>query len=100
MNKASIAAAVLAAAAGAASAQTASPSTHRRRRLRARKRRAAGSVSKLTSGAASASRIGFRGVEDLGGGMSALFTLETGYRIDTGEVDAAGTIFNRQPLLA
>jgi predicted porin len=52
--------------------------------------------TKLTSGAASASRIGFRGTEDLGGGLSAFFTLETGVKIDTGEVDAAGTIFNRQ----
>jgi len=52
--------------------------------------------TKVTSGAASASRIGFRGTEDLGGGLSAFFTLETGVKIDTGEVDAAGTIFNRQ----
>jgi predicted porin len=52
--------------------------------------------TKITSGAASASRIGFRGTEDLGGGLSAFFTLETGVKIDTGEVDAAGTIFNRQ----
>jgi predicted porin len=28
-----------------------------------------------------------------------LFTLESGYRIDTGDVDAAGTIFNRQALV-
>ena len=56
----------------------------------------AGNVTKVTSGAASASRIGFRGTEDLGNGLSAIFTLETGTRIDTGEVDAAGTIFNRQ----
>jgi hypothetical protein len=52
--------------------------------------------TKITSGAASASRIGFRGTEDLGNGLSAFFTLETGTKIDTGEVDAAGTIFNRQ----
>jgi predicted porin len=52
--------------------------------------------TKITSGAGSASRIGFRGLEDLGGGLSAFFTLETGVKIDTGEVDAAGTIFNRQ----
>jgi predicted porin len=52
--------------------------------------------TKITSGAGSASRIGFRGTEDLGGGLSAFFTLETGVKIDTGEVDAAGTIFNRQ----
>jgi len=56
----------------------------------------AGHVTKITSGAASASRIGFRGTEELGDGLAAFFTLETGARIDTGEVDAAGTIFNRQ----
>jgi predicted porin len=52
--------------------------------------------TKITSGAASASRIGFRGTEDLGGGLSAVFTLETGAKIDTGELDASNTIFNRQ----
>lgn len=56
----------------------------------------AGHVTKVTSGAGSASRIGFRGTEELGDGLAAFFTLETGARIDTGEVDAAGTIFNRQ----
>ncbi|WP_020655796.1 porin [Massilia niastensis] len=56
----------------------------------------AGSVNKITSGVGSASRIGFRGTEDLGGGTSVYFTLENGNRLDTGEVDAAGTIFNRQ----
>jgi predicted porin len=54
------------------------------------------SMTKLTSGAASASRIGFRGTEDLGDGMQAFFTLETGAKIDTGELDATNTIFNRQ----
>jgi predicted porin len=53
-------------------------------------------VNKITSGAASASRIGFRGTETLGDGLSAFFTLEAGAKIDTGEIDAAGTIFNRQ----
>ncbi|QNA89435.1 porin [Massilia sp. Dwa41.01b] len=57
---------------------------------------ATGSTSRITSGAASASRIGFRGSEQLGDGLSAFFTLETGTKIDTGAVDAAGTIFNRQ----
>jgi predicted porin len=55
-----------------------------------------GHQTKITSGAAAASRIGFRGSEELGGGMSAFFTLETGTKIDTGELDAANTIFNRQ----
>lgn len=53
-------------------------------------------ATKVSSGVASVSRIGFRGTEDLGGGMSALFVLETGFKTDTGEVDTAGTIFNRQ----
>ena len=44
----------------------------------------AGPVSKITSGVSAGSRLGFRGVEDLGGGMSALFTLETGILMDTG----------------
>jgi predicted porin len=52
--------------------------------------------TKITSGAASASRIGFRGTEDLGGGLSAYFNLETGAKIDTGELDANNTVFNRQ----
>jgi predicted porin len=56
----------------------------------------AGNLTRITSGAASASRIGFKGTEDLGGGLSAYFTLETGTKIDTGELDAANTIFNRQ----
>lgn len=56
----------------------------------------AGSVSKISSGVGSTSRIGFRGSENLGGGTSVFFTLENGHRMDTGEVDSAGTIFNRQ----
>lgn len=54
------------------------------------------SNNKVTSGAASASRLGFKGSEDLGGGMAAIFTLESGVRIDTGELDASNTLFNRQ----
>lgn len=58
-----------------------------------------GTINKIASGAASASRLGFRGEETLGGGLSAFFNLETGARIDTGEVDATGTIFNRVALV-
>lgn len=57
---------------------------------------AKGSVTKVGSGVAAASRLGFRGTEDLGGGLSANFVLESGPKIDTGELDVAGTIFNRQ----
>ncbi|MFL6676402.1 MAG: porin [Massilia sp.] len=96
MNKTIIAAAILAIGTSAASAQNVSIYGIADAAFVRESGGSAGTANKLTSGAASASRIGFRGTEDLGGGMSALFTLETGYRIDTGEVDAAGTIFNRQ----
>ena len=46
------------------------------------------------SGIASASRFGFRGNEDLGNGLSALFTIEGAVKVDTG-VGGAG-IFDRQ----
>ncbi|RZT04037.1 Outer membrane protein (porin) [Duganella sp. CF402] len=55
-----------------------------------------GNVSQVNSGAASASRIGFKGTEDLGGGLSAIFKLETGAKIDKGTLDADNTIFNRE----
>jgi predicted porin len=38
---------------------------------------AAGSVTKVTSGMSNGSRLGFKGTEDLGNGMSALFVLES-----------------------
>lgn len=56
-----------------------------------------GNVTKVSSGVANASRIGFRGTEDLGGGLSAIFTLETGYKTDDGQLDnSSNTLFNRQ----
>ncbi|GAA4015156.1 porin [Actimicrobium antarcticum] len=57
---------------------------------------AAGSVSKLTSGVASGSRLGFRGTEDLGSGLAANFLLETGIAIDTGGFNQGNTAFGRQ----
>ncbi|MBC7454189.1 MAG: porin [Massilia sp.] len=53
-----------------------------------------GNLTKVGSGISSASRFGFRGTEDLGNGLSALFTLEGGVKIDTG-IGGAG-IFDRQ----
>ena len=58
-----------------------------------------GSLTKMSGGAASTSRIGFRGSEDLGAGLSAFFALETGLKLDTGAADSAGSIFNRQALV-
>jgi predicted porin len=56
----------------------------------------AGTVTKVTSGIGSQSRLGFKGTEDLGNGLSAIFQLETGVKIDDGALDSANTIFNRQ----
>lgn len=44
----------------------------------------AGSVTKLTGGAASGSRLGFRAKEDLGDGLFATFVLEGGFSTDNG----------------
>ena len=60
---------------------------------------AAGSVTKLTSGIGGQSRLGFKGTEDLGGGLAAVFQLETGFRADDGSLDSANTIFNRQAFI-
>ncbi|MTV37191.1 porin [Duganella radicis] len=42
------------------------------------------------------SRLGFRGVEDLGGGLQAVFTLETGILLDSGGVSQGNRLFGRQ----
>lgn len=43
-----------------------------------------------------ASRWGFKGKEDLGGGLKAVFTLEAGIGVDTGGLSQGGRIFGRQ----
>ena len=50
----------------------------------------------MRSGSLSASKIGFQGVEDLGGNLKALFLLESGFESDTGAQSTAGSLFNRQ----
>jgi predicted porin len=57
----------------------------------------AASVSNLVvnSGGHTGPRWGLRGSEDLGGGLKANFTLESGYSADTGAGNSAG-LFNRQ----
>ncbi|MFZ1180660.1 MAG: porin [Herbaspirillum sp.] len=56
-----------------------------------------GSVMRMSSGAMNTSRIGFRGAEDLGGGLKAIFQLENGFKLDTGAFDSdTGQLFNRQ----
>lgn len=50
----------------------------------------------MYSGGYSGSRWGLRGVEDLGGGNSAFFTLENGFSIATGNFSTSGVEFSRQ----
>lgn len=51
---------------------------------------------RLLSGGLSASRLGFRGSEDLGGGLRAYFTLESGINLDDGTVAQGGAFYGRQ----
>ncbi|KVE32444.1 porin [Burkholderia sp. TSV86] len=53
-------------------------------------------VFKFDDGVSYGNRIGFKGVEDLGGGLKAVFTLETGFRLGTGALGFNGAEFGRQ----
>jgi predicted porin len=53
-----------------------------------------GSMVRVVSGGKNTSRWGFRGSEDLGGGLKAVFNLEGGIDMDTGAAD--GALFKRQ----
>ncbi|GAA4031105.1 porin [Actimicrobium antarcticum] len=55
-----------------------------------------GGVTKLANGVQSGSRLGFKGTEDLGGGLKAMFQLETGIAADTGGFSQGGLAFGRQ----
>jgi predicted porin len=57
---------------------------------------AAGKTWRLQSGQQSGSRLGFKGTEDLGGGLSAIFTLENGFNTDDGTLGQGGRFFGRQ----
>ena len=93
MKKSLIALAVLAAA-GAASAQSSVQlygiaDVY----LAGTKKTDQSAVSSVESGGVSGSRWGIKGAEDLGGGLKAIFTLEQGFKIDTGAADSG---FNRE----
>ncbi len=55
-----------------------------------------GTVTRIESGGRDGSRLGFRGREDLGGGLDAHFTLEMGILADTGALDQGGLTWGRQ----
>jgi len=51
-----------------------------------------GSKFGLNSGIVQGSRIGFKGVEDLGGGLNAVFQLETGFTNDNGGLQGSDAV--------
>jgi predicted porin len=51
---------------------------------------------KLATGVQSGNRLGFKGTEDLGGGLKANFQLENGFDADTGALRQGGRLFGRQ----
>ncbi|MBC5781357.1 porin [Ramlibacter sp. USB13] len=57
----------------------------------------------LATGNQAGTRLGFRGIEDLGGGLRATFNLEMGIANDTGALltfgEAAGTVFGRKSVV-
>jgi len=53
-----------------------------------------GSLLRVTSNGMNISRLGFRGTEELGGGLKAIYQLEMGLAIDTGGADTP--LFRRQ----
>lgn len=55
------------------------------------------SASQLNGGQAFSNRIGFKGTEDIGNGLKALFVLEQGYNLDANDqLGSAGFTFTRQ----
>ena len=48
------------------------------------------------SGSVSDTYFGLRGSEDLGGGLKAIFTLESGFNLNNGKFAESNTLFNRQ----
>lgn len=51
----------------------------------------------VNSGNQSSSRLGFRGTEDLGNGLKAIFNIEAGVALDTGAADSA--LFGRRSVV-
>jgi predicted porin len=51
--------------------------------------------NKVDTGNRSPDRFGFRGTEDLGGGMRGFFQLENGFNLDDGNMKRSGVLFSR-----
>jgi predicted porin len=58
-----------------------------------------GTLVRVQPGSHMGNRLGFRGTEDLGGGVKAFFVLESGFALDTGTLSQGGRLFGRQALV-
>jgi predicted porin len=96
MKKSLLALAALSAFAGAASAQTNVTIYGVVDIGLAHENDGVNSTTRMDSGNQSGSRLGFKGSEDLGGGLSASFQIENGFNPDTGTADQGGRLFGRQ----
>jgi predicted porin len=92
MKKSTLALAVLALASGAAAAQS-SVTIYGKVDLGLvlDSGNAAGKSVRVSSGVTGGSRLGFKGTEDLGGGTTAFFQLETGFCADSAANNTGGT---------
>jgi predicted porin len=54
------------------------------------------SIGGIDSGISAGNRLGFKGTEDLGNGLKAIFLLESGFGVDTGVSAQGGRLFGRQ----
>jgi predicted porin len=95
MKKSLLALAILGAFAGAASAQSSVTIYGIVDTGIARIDNGGDSVTQLKSGNNNSSRIGFKGVEDLGNGLKASFVLENGINTDDGSAATASAAFSR-----
>lgn len=60
-----------------------------------RESNSSGTATRMESGVLNGSRFGFKGTEDLGGGLAARFQLEGGINADDGSLAQGGRIFGR-----
>ncbi|WP_066271209.1 porin [Hydrogenophaga palleronii] len=56
-------------------------------------------ITRVDDGVSQGSRLGFRGREDLGGGLAAIFNLEMGFATDTGVLRQGGLSFGRAAIV-
>lgn len=95
MKKTLLAVAVLGTFAGSAAAQS-SVTLYGVADANVERIKGATSLNRISSGGVQGSRWGLRGTEDLGGGLRAVFQLESGFNIDTGTSGQGGALFGRQ----